>query len=60
MNFKQKLSWKILLPIGIILWILFSLETEGVLGDAISFIGFIMTVMGIIDLIRVLIKKKRK
>lgn len=53
MNLKQSLSWKILLPIGIILWVIGY-------GGFIGLLGIIMTLMGIIDLGRTLIRKRKE
>jgi len=52
MNLNKTLSWKILLPIGVLFLII------GYQG-AIGLLGLIMTIMGIIDLVRQF-KKKRK
>ncbi len=52
MNFNKTLSWKILLPIGVLLLVI------GYQG-AIGLLGLIMTMMGIIDLVRQYRKKKK-
>jgi len=59
MNLKQSLSWKILLPVGAILWLVFR-GGESVISSGISLIGFIMAIMGIIDLGRTLIRKRKE
>jgi len=53
MNFKQALSWKILLPLGIILWIIFY-------GGMLGILGPFITLMGIIDLVRQWWNKRKK
>lgn len=53
MNFKKSLSWKFLLPIGILVYFIFY-------GGALQVIGTLMVIFGIIDLIRFLVKKYKK
>ncbi len=53
MKFNQALSYKFLLPVGIILWFFF---TSGALG----LLGFFLTLMGVIDVVRQLSKRKKK
>jgi len=52
MNLNKTLSWKILLPIGVLLLVI---GYQGAMG----LIGLIMTIMGIIDLVRQHRKKKK-
>ena len=50
MNWNKSLSWKITLPLGIILYIIGY-------GGAIGFLGLIIGALGIVDLIRFLVNK---
>ncbi len=49
----EKLSWKFLLPAGLIIWII------GKIG-LVSVVGFILIALGIIDFARVMLFDKRK
>lgn len=56
MNFNKILSFKILIPLGIILYLIKLIDINNIILDIIGLIGFIFFIMGIIDLIR----KERK
>jgi len=53
MKLNQKLSYKFLLPVGVILW------AVG-FGGVIGLVGFIVTSMGIVDLVRFIFSKIKK
>lgn len=52
MKLNQALSWKFLIPIGIIFWIV-------LYGGIFQIIGVLMTIFGIIDLVRSIIRKNK-
>ena len=60
MNLKQTLSWKFLLPTGVILWLFWFLSNRDIISEVIGFIGFFMVIMGIIDLNRLLRKRAKE
>ena len=57
MNFNKILSFKILIPLGIVLYLIKLIDINNIIFDAIGLIGFICFMMGVIDLIR---KNKNK
>ena len=52
MNWNKSLSWKMTLPLGVILYIIGY-------GGAIGFLGFIIGVLGVVDLIRFFVNKNK-
>lgn len=59
MKLNQTLSWKILLPIAFVVYIVFRSDTLGIFGDVLGLLAAILFAMGIIDLVRNLFKNKQ-
>jgi len=55
----KKLSWKMLLPVGISVWLVGKFM-DSILGGAFALIGVIAFLMGVIDLVRTIVKGKKK
>jgi hypothetical protein len=53
MNLNKSISWKVVLPVGIILAVIFH-------GGAVGFVGDILVIFGLIDLFRQIFKRKTK
>lgn len=61
MKLNQKLSWKLTLPFGIILWLLGKLMgPETIIASAIATAGLIIGLLGIVDLIRSFVQREKK
>ena len=55
---SKSLSWKVLLPLGVILWGLGKFFSESTIGSAGALLGIVIALMGLIDLGRQIFKKK--
>lgn len=55
----KKLSWKVLLPVGVGVWLIGKFM-DSFLGGAFALIGIVAFLMGVIDLVRTLVKGKKK
>jgi len=53
MNWKQSLSWKLLLPLGIMLWLIGR-------GGILALLGTIVFLMGLVDLFRYFKNRKNQ
>ena len=54
----MKLNWKLLLPIGLGIWLVGKFM-DSFLGGALALIGIIAFLMGIVDLVRMLVRGKK-
>ena len=55
----KKLSWKVLLPVGVVVWLI-GKTMDSFLGGAFALIGIIAFLMGVVDVVRTLAKGKKK
>lgn len=55
----KKLSWKVLLLIGVVVWLI-GKTMDSVLGGAFALIGIIAFLMGVVDAVRTIAKGKKK
>gem|GEM_PF-2372280 len=49
---KKELSWKLLIPLGLVLWLIGKFVFVGIVGSSLTLIGFIIGIMGIISLFK--------
>jgi hypothetical protein len=55
---NKTLSWKLLLPVGLIIWGLGRYFSDTTLGSAGALLGIVVVFMGLIDAGRAVFKKK--
>ena len=55
---NKALSWKVLLPLGVVAWVVSHYIITGVVADAIGVLATIILLMGVIDFFRNLFKQK--
>lgn len=56
---SKPLSWKVLLPIGLVVWGLGKYFSDSTIGSAGALLGIIILLIGLIDLGRQFFKKKK-
>lgn len=56
---KKFLSWKLLLPLGALIWVIGKLFSDTFLGSACALLGLIILAMGVIAAVRAAIAKRK-
>jgi hypothetical protein len=56
---NKNLSWKILIPLGLVIWILGKAFSDSTLGSAGAVLGLIILVLGIVAAVRAYINRNK-
>ena len=56
---KKNLSWKVLLPLGALIWLLGKVFSDSTLGSFGALLGLIILALGVVDVLRATFSKKK-